>query len=122
MQHILSRHPLSKLYDVTDPSKWLLTLQSSQRACEWAVENIYKKGDELHLFHVIPPGNYMLLSPDMGMDGIIEEDEETRRNAVSASCRVQRRETTVCYGSWLVDVAQCQRQRNNGTSHYLLGL
>ena len=37
----------------------------------------------MHLLHVIPPGSYMLLAPDMGMDGVIEEDEETKKKAVS---------------------------------------
>lgn len=55
--------------------------QASEKAVGWAVDNLYKEGDEVHLFHVIPPGTYMLLAPDMGMDGIIEEDEATRQRA-----------------------------------------
>jgi len=27
---------------------------ASERACEWAIENLHREGDELHFFHVIP--------------------------------------------------------------------
>lgn len=53
--------------------------EASERACDWAVTNLYREGDELHLFHVIPPGQYMVLSTDLGVEGVIQDDEETQR-------------------------------------------
>lgn len=32
----------------------LRSLQSSEKALDWAVDNIYRKDDEIHLLHIIP--------------------------------------------------------------------
>ncbi|KXZ53367.1 hypothetical protein GPECTOR_7g1263 [Gonium pectorale] len=59
-------------------------MQASQKALQWAVDNIYRPGDEFHLFHVIPPGQYVVLSTDLGMEEVVEDDENTRK-AVEAN-------------------------------------
>lgn len=38
---------------------------------------------QIHLIHVIPPGQRMVLSPDLGIEGVVEEDEATRKKVVS---------------------------------------
>jgi len=49
------------------------------KACNWALENFYREGDVLHLFHVIPPGQYVVLSTDLGVEEVVEDDPETQR-------------------------------------------
>lgn len=39
-------------------------------------------GDELHLLHVIPPGQYVVLSTDLGMEEVVEDDAETQKRVV----------------------------------------
>ncbi|GIL49589.1 hypothetical protein Vafri_5924 [Volvox africanus] len=53
--------------------------EASLRALDWALDNIYRPGDEFHLFHVIPPGQYVVLSTDLGMEEVIEDDEATKK-------------------------------------------
>lgn len=55
------------------------------KALDWALANIYRPGDEFHLFHVIPPGQYVVLSTDLGIEEVVEDDE------VSSS---------LCHGFW----------------------
>ncbi|KAG2492783.1 hypothetical protein HYH03_008944 [Edaphochlamys debaryana] len=52
---------------------------ASVKALEWAVDNISRAGDEFHLFHVIPPGQYVVLSTDLGMEEVVEDDAGTRK-------------------------------------------
>ncbi|KAG2438368.1 hypothetical protein HYH02_010823 [Chlamydomonas schloesseri] len=52
---------------------------ASLKALDWALENVYRAGDEFHLFHVIPPGQYVVLSTDLGIEEVIEDDESTRK-------------------------------------------
>ncbi|KXZ53365.1 hypothetical protein GPECTOR_7g1261 [Gonium pectorale] len=59
--------------------------KASQRALEWVQEQLYREGDELHLFHVIPPAQHMMLSPYMGIEEIVEDDEPTRRRVEEAA-------------------------------------
>jgi hypothetical protein len=37
----------------------------------------------VHILHVIPPARRLVITPDIGVDGVIEDDEETRRQVVS---------------------------------------
>lgn len=53
--------------------------QSSDRLVQWTIDQMYREGDELHLFHVIPPGQYVVLSTDLGLEEIVEDDENTQR-------------------------------------------
>ncbi|PNH03550.1 hypothetical protein TSOC_010373 [Tetrabaena socialis] len=52
---------------------------ASEKALDWAIENIYRAGDELHLFHVIPPGQYVVLSTDMGFEEVVEDSEASQK-------------------------------------------
>jgi hypothetical protein len=40
-------------------------------------------GDTMHILHVIAPSRRLVVTPDMGLEGVIEDDEETRRQVVS---------------------------------------
>jgi hypothetical protein len=40
-------------------------------------------GDEVHLIHVIPPGQRLVVSPDLGIEGVIEDDDATKKKVVS---------------------------------------
>ncbi|GBF98512.1 adenine nucleotide alpha hydrolase [Raphidocelis subcapitata] len=53
--------------------------KASDATFSWALENLYRQGDEVHLIHVIPPGKRVLVSADLGIEGVIEEDEETKK-------------------------------------------
>ena len=37
----------------------------------------------MNLLHVIPPGQQLIVTPDLGVEGVIEDDEETKRAVVS---------------------------------------
>jgi hypothetical protein len=41
-------------------------------------------GDEVHILHVIPPGRTMVVTTELGLEGVVEDDEETKRRAVRA--------------------------------------
>jgi hypothetical protein len=44
-------------------------------------------GDVVHILHVIAPSRRLVVTPDMGLEGVIEDDEETKRKVVSScSC------------------------------------
>lgn len=36
----------------------------------------------MHILHVIAPARRLVVTPDMGLEGVIEDDEETRRKVV----------------------------------------
>ncbi|KIZ01705.1 hypothetical protein MNEG_6253 [Monoraphidium neglectum] len=38
-----------------------------------------KPGDEVHLIHVIPPGHKLVVTPELGIEGVIEDDEATKK-------------------------------------------
>jgi hypothetical protein len=59
--------------------------QASQRTVEWVLEHIYKPGDELHLFCVIPTGDVMLVTPEYNLPGVILPDEKEKQRAVRAA-------------------------------------
>lgn len=42
-------------------------------------------GDTVHILHVIAPARRLVVTPDMGLEGVIEDDEETRRKVVSST-------------------------------------
>ncbi len=44
---------------------------------------IRAQGDMIHCFHVIPPGQYIVLSSDLGVEDVIEDDAATLKAAVS---------------------------------------
>jgi structural maintenance of chromosome 2 len=46
---------------------------------DWGLKNFYRAGDTLHLLHVIAPARRLVVTPDMGLEGVLEDDEETRR-------------------------------------------
>jgi structural maintenance of chromosome 2 len=52
---------------------------ASSQVFEWALKNVYRAGDTVHILHVIAPSRRLVVTPDMGLEGIIEDDEETRR-------------------------------------------
>lgn len=56
--------------------------KASDQTFSWALDNLWRKGDEIHLIHVIPPGQRLVVSPDLGIDGVIEDDEATRKKVV----------------------------------------
>jgi hypothetical protein len=41
-------------------------------------------GDVVHILHVIAPSRRLVVTPDMGLEGVIEDDEETKRKVVSS--------------------------------------
>jgi hypothetical protein len=41
----------------------------------------------VHILHVIAPSRRLVVTPDMGLEGVIEDDEETKRKVVSSSCK-----------------------------------
>ena len=45
----------------------------------------YRDGDMVHLFHVIAPGQYVVLSSDLGVDEVVENSEETSRRTEHAN-------------------------------------
>mmetsp|Transcript_18762 Transcript_18762/g.40353 ORF Transcript_18762/g.40353 Transcript_18762/m.40353 type:complete len:161 (+) Transcript_18762:164-646(+) len=53
--------------------------EGSIKAFNWALDNLYKEGDTVYVFHVIPPGQYMVLSTDLGIDEVIEDDPATQK-------------------------------------------
>ncbi|KAJ9512894.1 hypothetical protein QJQ45_029126 [Haematococcus lacustris] len=75
--------------------------QGSLKACEWALANLYREGDVLHLFHVISPGaraaildihvmpateaihvhlagQHVVMASEMGLQEVIEDSEEEK--------------------------------------------
>jgi hypothetical protein len=36
----------------------------------------------VHVLHVIAPSRRLIVTPDLGLEGVIEDDEETRRRVV----------------------------------------
>ena len=42
-----------------------------------------REGDQVHLYHVVAPGQYAVLSSDMGVGEVIENEDETARRIVS---------------------------------------
>lgn len=60
--------------------------KASTRAFQWTLDNLYRDGDEIHLFNVIPPGQYVVLSTDLGMEEVVEDDKETQER-VEAKAR-----------------------------------
>eukprot|EP00882_Tetradesmus_deserticola_P018333 GHRQ01019692.1.p1 GENE.GHRQ01019692.1~~GHRQ01019692.1.p1 ORF type:complete len:168 (+),score=53.63 GHRQ01019692.1:463-966(+) len=62
--------------------KILLTVDespSSDKVFQYAVKNFYRAGDVLHILHVIAPSKTLVVTPDMGLDGMVEDDEATTR-------------------------------------------
>lgn len=68
--------------------------KASQRVLQWTLDNLYREGDEIHLFHVVPPGQYVVLSTDLGMEEVVEDDKETQER-VEANARKFLNETFV---------------------------
>lgn len=54
---------------------------AAKKVFEWTLENLYKEGDMVHVFHVIPPGQYIVLSSDLGVEDVIQDDEATLKAA-----------------------------------------
>lgn len=65
---------------------------TSERACQWAIDNLYREGDVLHLFHVIPipmpqvvggglTGEFTYITPDPHEDVSHIEDAKAMINA-----------------------------------------
>ncbi|KAF6258369.1 hypothetical protein COO60DRAFT_1126475 [Scenedesmus sp. NREL 46B-D3] len=52
---------------------------SSDNLLDYVVRNLYRQGDVVHVLHVIAPSRTLVVTPDMGLDGVIEDDEETKR-------------------------------------------
>lgn len=52
---------------------------SSDKVFEYCVQNFYRAGDVVHILHVIAPSRRLVVTPDMGLEGVIEDDEETKR-------------------------------------------
>lgn len=46
---------------------------------------VSQAGDTLHILHVIAPARRLVVTPDLGLEGVIEDDEETRRKVVSST-------------------------------------
>lgn len=54
--------------------------KASDKTFQWTLDNFLREDDELHLIHVIPPAQRMLVAPEMGMPGgIMEEDEVLKK-------------------------------------------
>lgn len=49
-------------------SQFIGFLQASEQCCEWAIENLYRQGDELLFFHVIPVPMPQVVGGGMGGD------------------------------------------------------
>jgi hypothetical protein len=47
-------------------------------------------GDVVHILHVIAPSRRLVVTPDMGLEGVIEDDEETKRKVVSSCCNTRK--------------------------------
>lgn len=54
----------------------------AQQVFEWALANFYRAGDTIHVLHIIPPARRLVVTPDLGLEGVIEDDEETRAQMV----------------------------------------
>jgi hypothetical protein len=50
-------------------------LQASEKVLEWAVENLYREGDEFHLLHVIPVPMPEVIG-GFAMDSIVTVDPD----------------------------------------------
>ncbi|KAF8060065.1 Zeaxanthin epoxidase [Scenedesmus sp. PABB004] len=60
----------------------LLTVEespASDKVLEYAVSELYRSGDVIHILHIIAPSRRLVVTPDMGLEGVIEDDEETKR-------------------------------------------
>lgn len=55
--------------------------QASVKAFQWTLDELYREGDVIHVFHVIPPGQYVVLSSDLGVEEIVEDDAATLKKA-----------------------------------------
>ncbi|KAI8476104.1 MAG: hypothetical protein J3K34DRAFT_402100 [Monoraphidium minutum] len=65
-----------------EPRKVLVAVdesKASDKTFAWALDNMIRPGDEMHLIHVIPPGSRLVVTPDLGIEGVIEDDEATKK-------------------------------------------
>lgn len=52
---------------------------ASEKTLDWTLDNIYKAGDEVHVLHVIPSQTPVVLTTELGVAGLIEDDEATKQ-------------------------------------------
>jgi len=50
---------------------------------------MFAAGDVVHILRVIAPSRRFIVTPDMGLEGVIEDDEETKRKVVGACCTAE---------------------------------
>lgn len=53
---------------------------ASEKACDWAIKNLYRDGDELHFFHVIPIPMPQVIAGYTGIEGIVTVDPDPRED------------------------------------------
>jgi hypothetical protein len=82
-------------------------------------------GDVVHILHVIAPSRRLVVTPDMGLEGVIEDDEETKRKVVSSCCNT-RKDLLMERGStkWLqmITYGVSLQQRRRCSAVVLLGV
>eukprot|EP00879_Flechtneria_rotunda_P017915 GHRR01018776.1.p1 GENE.GHRR01018776.1~~GHRR01018776.1.p1 ORF type:complete len:132 (+),score=24.45 GHRR01018776.1:210-605(+) len=52
---------------------------ASERVFGYALQNFYRPGDVLHILHILPPSRQVVVTPDLGLEGVLEDNEDTRR-------------------------------------------
>ena len=80
-------------------------------ACLLACLAPTQAGDTVHILHVIAPARRLVVTPDMGLEGVIEDDEETRRRVVRQLQHQQQGSSPASSSQWLANVQQQQQQR-----------
>lgn len=112
--------------------------QGSEKALAWALDNLFKEDDMVHLFHVVPTGQYQLVaSTDLGTEGLIDGDdaqaqakaEDHAREFISARYSNQLLEKKVPFQVEIVRFAQdsdsigaivCKRAEQLGASAVIM--
>eukprot|EP00798_Chlamydomonas_sp_ICE-L_P025603 gene25603-11255_t len=55
------------------------TSDGSVKVFDFALDQIYKKGDKVHLLHCIPPGQHFMFLSGMGMEDVLMDyDDKTK--------------------------------------------
>ncbi|KAL3155908.1 hypothetical protein ABBQ32_012905 [Trebouxia sp. C0010 RCD-2024] len=62
----------------------------SERACQWAAENIYRQGDTVHLLHVVPEPSMVHVWPGM----YVPPDDDAEQDEVNDAVRMIRKRFT----------------------------
>lgn len=58
---------------------------SSTKETAWAIEHLYKAGDEFHLLYVVPSGEHKVVAMETGLEEVVKDDYRTQSKADNAA-------------------------------------